>query len=180
MAGGSFVRVLAALGLRADPATPARPAPVPTAPGTPASALDAGAPDTNDAGLAGLPEAEWRRRLTPAQFAVLRKQATERAHSSALNREQRAGVYHCAGCAAPLFGHDGKFDSGTGWPSFHTALAGALNTRTDHQMLQVRTEYHCARCGGHQGHVFNDGPAPSGLRYCNNGLALRFVPDPER
>ncbi len=168
------------MGLRADPAKPARTAPVATAARAPAPAADADGHRATDAGLAALPEAEWRRRLTPAQFAVLRKQATERAHGSALNREQRAGVYLCAGCAAPLFGHDAKFDSGTGWPSFHTALPGALNTHTDYQMLQVRTEYHCARCGGHQGHVFDDGPAPSGQRYCNNGLALRFVPDAER
>lgn len=179
MAGGTFLRLLAALGLRGTRA--ARAAPAPAAPATPASPVGAnGIHTTLDADLAALPEAEWRRRLTPAQFAVLRKQATERAYSSVLNREQRAGVYHCAGCAAPLFGHQGKFDSGTGWPSFHSALPGALNTRTDHQMLQVRTEYHCARCGGHQGHVFDDGPAPSGLRYCNNGLALRFVPGADR
>ena len=122
-----------------------------------------------------LPAAEWRRRLTPAQYAVLRDEGTERPYTSPLNNEKRAGSYHCAGCELPLFSHESKFDSGTGWPSFHTALPGAVATRTDFKMILPRTEYHCARCDGHQGHVFDDGPRPSGKRYCNNGVALRFV-----
>ncbi|MBE0549260.1 MAG: peptide-methionine (R)-S-oxide reductase MsrB [Rubrivivax sp.] len=120
------------------------------------------------------PDDEWKRRLGPDQYAVLRRQATESPHGSALNREKRAGTYHCAGCNWPLFSSDAKYDSGSGWPSFHTPLPGALSTRTDYKMILPRTEYHCARCGGHQGHVFDDGPLPSGKRYCNNGLALRF------
>ncbi len=125
-----------------------------------------------------LPAAEWRRRLTPAQYAVLRDEGTERPFSSELNAEKRAGRYHCAGCELPLFDHGAKFDSGTGWPSFHTALPDAIATRTDFKLILPRTEYHCARCGGHQGHVFDDGPRPSGKRYCNNGVALRFVAVP--
>lgn len=121
-------------------------------------------------------DAEWRQRLTPVQYEVLREEGTERAHSSPLNDELRAGNYHCAACDLPLFTHEAKYESGTGWPSFHTPLPGALGTRTDYKLLLPRTEYHCARCGGHQGHVFSDGPAPSGQRYCNNGVALRFVP----
>ncbi len=122
-----------------------------------------------------LPAAEWRRRLSAAQYAVLRDEGTERAFSSALNDEKRAGTYQCAGCALPLFAHSAKFDSGTGWPSFHTPLPGAVSTHTDFKLILPRTEYHCARCGGHQGHVFDDGPRPSGKRYCNNGVALQFV-----
>lgn len=121
-----------------------------------------------------LPAAEWRRRLSPAQYAVLRDEGTERPFSSPLNDEKRAGTYVCAGCKLPLFAHTAKFDSGTGWPSFHSPLPGALGTRTDFKMILPRTEYHCARCGGHQGHVFDDGPRPTGRRYCNNGVALRF------
>ncbi len=124
-----------------------------------------------------MPEAEWRKRLTPAQFEVLRGEGTERPFSSPLNDEKRAGTYQCAGCALPLFSHAAKYDSGTGWPSFHTPLPEALGTSTDFKLILPRTEYHCARCGGHQGHVFNDGPQPSGKRYCNNGVALRFVAD---
>ena len=122
-----------------------------------------------------LTEAEWRQRLSAAQFNVLREEGTERPHSSPLNAEKRAGTYQCAGCALPLFSSSSKYDSGTGWPSFHTPLPQALCTRTDYKLLLPRTEYHCARCGGHQGHVFSDGPRPSGQRYCNNGVALRFV-----
>ena len=121
-------------------------------------------------------EEEWRALLTPEQYRVLRHEGTERAGTSPLDREKRKGTYVCAGCGQPLFESDMKFDSGTGWPSFFTALPGALDTKTDRKLFTVRTEYHCARCGGHQGHVFEDGPEPTGLRYCNNGVALRFEP----
>ncbi len=121
-----------------------------------------------------LTAAQWKGRLTPAQFDVLRNHGTERAGTSALNQEKRAGVYQCAGCELPLFNAAAKYESGTGWPSFHTALPGALGTSTDFKLILPRTEYHCARCDGHQGHVFNDGPQPTGQRYCNNGVALTF------
>ena len=122
-----------------------------------------------------LSEAEWKKRLTPAQFRVLRHEGTEPAGSSVLNDEKRRGIYHCAGCDLPLFSSDTKFDSGTGWPSFFAALPAAVGTKTDYKLILPRTEYHCARCEGHQGHVFDDGPRPTGKRYCNNGVALRFV-----
>lgn len=123
-----------------------------------------------------LSEAEWKQRLSPAAFRVLRQEGTEAPGSSPLNGEKRKGVFHCAGCELPLFSSDAKYESGTGWPSFHTPLPGALATKTDFKLLLPRTEYHCARCEGHQGHVFDDGPRPSGKRYCNNGVALKFVP----
>jgi len=121
-------------------------------------------------------EAEWRQDLRPEQFDVLRKEATERPFSSSLNKQYSDGVYNCAGCDLPLFESRAKFDSGTGWPSFYAPIEGHTESRRDFKMLLPRTEYHCARCGGHQGHVFNDGPKPTGQRWCNNGVALKFIP----
>jgi peptide-methionine (R)-S-oxide reductase len=124
-----------------------------------------------------LTDAQWKQRLTPAQYNVLRHEGTERAFTSPLNNEKRKGTYVCAGCDLPLFSSDTKFDSGTGWPSFFTTLPGAVGTKRDFALILPRVEYHCARCGGHQGHVFDDGPKPTGLRYCNNGVALKFLPE---
>ena len=122
-------------------------------------------------------EQEWRKALTPEQYRVLREEDTERRFTSPLNSEYNKGTFVCAGCGQPLFRSDMKFDSKTGWPSFFTAIPGALETKVDRTLFTARTEYHCANCGSHQGHVFEDGPDPTGLRYCNNGVALKFEPD---
>lgn len=132
--------------------------------------------DYTDDEWRSLTEQDWKSRLAPAAFAVLRKHDTERPFSSPLNDEKRAGTFHCAGCDLALFSSDTKFDSGTGWPSFWDFIPGTLGTSIDRKLFIARTEYHCARCLGHQGHVFEDGPAPTGLRYCNNGVALTFKP----
>ncbi len=118
---------------------------------------------------------EWRKKLTPAQYNILRQEGTERPFTSELLHEKRRGIYSCVGCDLPLFNSETKFDSGTGWPSFFEAIKDHLGTTTDYKLVFPRTEYHCTRCGGHHGHVFNDGPKPTGLRYCNNGVALKFT-----
>ena len=125
-----------------------------------------------------LSDREWKERLKGKgeAYAVLRREATERPWTSPLNEEKREGVFACAGCGYDLFRSDQKFDSGTGWPSFFDVLPNAIGTKTDWKLIVARTEHHCARCGGHQGHVFDDGPSPTGLRYCNNGVALVFKP----
>lgn len=126
-----------------------------------------------------LSDKEWKKRLTPEQFKVLRKEGTERAFTSPLYDEKRAGTYVCAGCDLPLFKSDTKYNSGTGWPSFWDTIPGHVKTKRDFKLFVPRTEYHCARCEGHQGHVFEDGPQPTSLRYCNNGVALKFIPKQE-
>jgi len=122
---------------------------------------------------------EWSKLLLTEQFAVLFKEATEPPGSSPLNDEKRAGIFVCAACYLPLFKSSSKYESGTGWPSFFSPVAGNLETRKDFKLILPRTEYHCARCRGHQGHIFKDGPPPTGERYCNNGIALKFVPEGE-
>lgn len=121
------------------------------------------------------PRDEWRQRLSPERYRILFEEHTERPFTSPLNDEKRDGTFICAACNLPLFSSDAKFDSGTGWPSFTQPIEGHIGTKKDFKLVWPRTEYHCARCGGHQGHVFNDGPPPRGERWCNNGLALKFV-----
>ena len=121
-------------------------------------------------------DTEWKKRLTPAQYNILREEGTERPYTSPLLEEHRNGTFACVACDLPLFLSNTKFDSGTGWPSFFDGIQGHFGTKEDRSLFSVRTEYHCARCGGHHGHVFEDGPAPTGLRYCNNGVALKFIP----
>jgi len=125
-----------------------------------------------------LSDMDWRQRLTADQYMILRHHGTERPGSSPLNKEKRKGTFTCAGCDLPLFSSDTKFESRTGWPSFYQPLASAVETRTDRSLFMTRTEVHCSRCLGHLGHVFDDGPPPTGLRYCMNGVALKFAPQP--
>lgn len=151
-----------------------------------ACARDAGHASASIANEAGDPfansdfrnwtDAQWKEALSPAGYNVLRREATERPFTSPLNTEKRNGKFHCAGCDLPLFDSANKYDSGTGWPSFFDVFKENIGTSTDYKIGYARTEYHCARCLGHQGHIFRDGPAPTRLRYCNNGVALTFVP----
>lgn len=121
--------------------------------------------------------ADWKKKLGTEEYYVLREEGTEHAFTSPLNNEKRKGTFVCAGCGLPLFKSETKYNSGTGWPSFYQAIENHVETKTDYKIGVSRTEYHCAKCGGHQGHVFDDGPDPTGLRYCNNGVALKFIPD---
>ena len=138
--------------------------------------LAPGADVPNPAEPLKLAKDEWKKRLSPAAYDVLREEGTERPGTSPLNAEKRPGVFACAGCGLPLFTSEMKYESGTGWPSFFTTIPGAFQTKTDYKIVFPRTEYHCARCGGHHGHLFDDGQAPTGKRYCNNGVALKFIP----
>ena len=123
------------------------------------------------------PRSEWRELLKSEEYAVLFEEGTERPYTHPLNQEKRSGTFICAACSLPLFRSEAKFESGTGWPSFTQAIEGSIETKTDFKLVLPRKEYHCRRCGGHQGHVFNDGPQPTGQRWCNNGVALQFVPE---
>ena len=135
-----------------------------------------GTPEVTAAPPLKLGKDEWRKRLSPAAYDVLRDEGTERAGSSPLNAEKRPGVFVCAGCALPVFTSAMKYESGTGWPSFFTTIPGAFEKKTDYKLLLPRTEYHCTKCGGHHGHLFEDGPQPTRERWCNNGVSLRFIP----
>ena len=135
-----------------------------------------GTPDVAVAPPLKLSKDEWRKRLSPMEYNVLRDEGTERAGTSPFNGEKRAGVFVCAGCALPVFTSAMKYESGTGWPSFFTTIPGAFTKSTDYKLVLPRTEYHCAKCGGHHGHVFEDGPQPTRERWCNNGVALKFIP----
>jgi peptide-methionine (R)-S-oxide reductase len=137
--------------------------------------LAAGTAVPSAADAVKLSKDEWRKRLSPASYNVLREDGTERAGTSPLDREKRAGVFACAGCDLPLFTSAMKFDSGTGWPSFFTTIPDVFTAKTDYYLIYPRTEYRCKRCDGHHGHLFKDGPPPTGLRYCNNGVALKFI-----
>ena len=148
--------------------------------GAAVAALAPGAAQAGDAYAASkwrkLSDAEWKARLSPGAYQVLRHEGTERPGTSVLLKEHRKGAFVCAGCDLPLFRSAWKYESGTGWPSFFRAIPGALGTKMDRSLFMVRTEYHCAQCLGHHGHLFNDGPRPTGLRYCSNGVALKFIP----